>query len=222
MERICANCGEALNETDTVCPKCGTPAPALQAAPTPEQPVAPTPAPKEEKPKGSPVLGIVSIVMGAISWIIPDMVPVGGIDNEIMFFCAFVVVSIVGAILGGISIKKRKGLGIAGLIICLIVAGMLGLAIIGYNSFKLAKDCVPTDDKDIVKCLIVVNGVEMEQELPKEYVSESQMKKEEEPKETKTTEEETTTTEEDTKTADPEATATEPEEGSLEEEETSE
>lgn len=127
---FCDKCGSILNENGT-CPVCG--AEAQETTVLEETPVVETTVEPAKDP--GKVLGIVSLILGIVSLV------VGALCSCITTGCGapiFVIVSIVGIVLGALGMKKSKAAGfkntlaMIGLIISIVATVIIGIwALVG-------------------------------------------------------------------------------------------
>ncbi len=99
MDRMCFNCGEELDEGVTVCPKCGTPVGKPQENVEEKVEQVETQEQKIEKTKTNKTLGIISIVLSVLAFIICDNFLMKTLNGEKIFIMFVIVVSIIVLIL---------------------------------------------------------------------------------------------------------------------------
>ena len=116
-------------------------------------------------------LAIASLVLAIVS-LIPLILSPDTLSAASTFALIGVFIAIAAIVLGFIGKSASKGFGIAGIVIGVIAAGLLGLAVLGFGAMKNATNCVDLGN-GMSKCEYA--GQELE--MPTPYVTEEQKKK---------------------------------------------
>ena len=118
-------------------------------------------------------LGIVALVLAILS-LCPLVIGFETIKATMILECVALLFGVCAAVLGFVSKKDAKGMAIAAIVIGIISMVFVGLSLLGLTAISKATDCVDNGD-GTATCQYM--GQELE--IPTDYLTEDQMKKEE-------------------------------------------
>ncbi len=127
----------------------------------------------EEKENNKKTLAIVALVLAILS-LCPFVLGFETIKATMILECVALLFGACAAVLGFVSKKDAKGMAIAAIVIGIISVVFVGLSLLGLAAMSKATDCVDNGD-GFATCQYM--GQELE--IPTDYLTEDQMKKEE-------------------------------------------
>ena len=118
-------------------------------------------------------LAIVALVLAILS-LMPYVVAFDTLKENMILYGVAILLGVCGAVLGFISKKDAKGMAITAIVIGILSAVLFCFALLGLSFMTKATDCVDKGDG-----IAVCQFMGQELEVPTDFLTEDQMKKEE-------------------------------------------